>query len=198
MSKSRRKSHSKKHKTVRLGKKLFNCLKSCKLNKTSKKRKECVRKKCKAVFNKVVKMHNKTKKRKSAKSAKSIKSAKSAKSAKSGKKHHMRGGYGKGTNTFLGIPWHATGAANYYELSKYGVCPGGPEPYPGNISPSPQHGGSGGLYQQLVLNPYRGITGGLANLQNVYAGKALTPSPFPQVQDKVTPQSYFISDINTT
>lgn len=187
MSKSRRKSHSKKHKTLRLGKKLFNCLKSCKLNKTSKKRKECVRKKCRAVFNKIVKM-NKTKKRKT---------VKSAKSAKTGKKHHMRGGgYGKGSNTLIGAPWDATGAANYYELSKYGVSPGGHEPYPGNISPSPQRGGSGGLYQQLVLNPYRGITGGLANLQNVYAGKALTPSPFPQVQDQVTPQSYFISDVN--
>lgn len=189
MSKSRRKYHSKKHKTVRLGKKLFNCLKSCKLNKTSKKRKECVKKKCKAVFNKIVKMHNKTKKRKT---------ANSAKSAKNGKKHHMRGGYGKGSNTFIGAPWNATDPANYYELNNYGVSPGGHEPYPGNISPSPQHGGSGGLYQQLVLNPYRGISGGLGNLQNVYAGKALTPSPYPQVQHQVTPQNYFISDVNNT
>lgn len=180
MSKSRRKSHSKKHKTLRLGKKLFNCLKSCKLNKTSKKHKECVRKKCKTVFNKIVKI-NKTKKHKSAKSY---------------KKHHMRGGYGKGSCTFIGAPWDATDRANYYELNKYGVSPGGTYPYYGNISPSPQRGGSGGLYQQLLLNPYRGITGGLANLQNVYSGKALTPSPFPQVQDQVTPQSYFISDLN--
>ncbi len=177
MSKSRRKYHSKKHKTLRLGKKL---------NKTSKKRKECVKKKCKAVFNKIVKMHNKTKKRKT------------AKSAKNGKKHHMRGGYGKGSNTFIGAPWNATGPANYYELNNDGVSPGGHEPYPGNISPSPQHGGSGGLYQQLVLNPYRGISGGLGNLQNVYEGKALTPSPYPQVQHQVTPQSYFISDVNNT
>jgi len=180
-----RKTTQRKTKQVRLSKRvklaleLQKCMNSCvSLPKGSKSKRKCVKKHCSKVVNKIVNISLSKKTR--------------------NHKHKMRGGYGKGACSLVGAPWNATGAANYYPLSKYGVTPGGPSPYPGNNSPSPQHGGSGGLFQQLALNPYRGVTGSLANLQNIYAGKGLNPSPYPQIQDQVTPQSYFISDVNKT
>jgi len=107
--------------------------------------------------------------------------------------HRMRGGYGKGACQFVGAPWTAGGAANsgyYYGLSSDALGVGGTPPYPGNNSPSPQHSYSqagGGLWQQLVTNPYRQIAGGLANLPNVYGGQALTPSSNPEIQNQLAP-----------
>ncbi len=110
-------------------------------------------------------------------------------------KRKMRGGYGKGACPLIGAPWNATAAANYYPVSKYGVVPGGTQTYPGDSSPSPQHGGHG-LWQHGVLNPYRGALGSLGNLRNVYDGKERIPSSYPQIQNQLVPQTHFIPDID--
>ena len=115
---------------------------------------------------------------------------KKTKNRKTRRSHKMRGGYGKGGCPLVGAPWNATGPANYYGLSKYGVSPGGTPPFPGDNSPSPQHGGSGGLFQQLGINPYRSTISGLGNVYNTYAGRSLTPSPYPQYQDELRPKIF--------
>lgn len=107
------------------------------------------------------------------------------------KNRSMRGGYGKGACPFVGPAWTAAGIPNsgyYFKHSPYGVSPGGVDPYIGNNSPSPQHPYSqagGGLWQQLVTNPYRQAVGSLANLRNIYKGQRLDSSPLPNVQNQL-------------
>jgi len=144
--------------------KLLPYAKKCNsLKKGSRKYKNCMKK----TVRKILPKKRKTKKRKT----------------KKRKERKHRGGYGPGTPPFIGSPWNATGSAYYYPYNTDGIGPGGTPVFPGNNSPSPQHGGSGGLMQQLAINPYRGAIGGLGNLANVYNGRSLAPSPYPQYQD---------------
>ena len=150
-----------------------------------------------------VKMHSKKHTRLN-KNKKHVKNSKkhvknSKKHVKNSKKHKihnttlrrkMRGGYGPGTSVFPGSQWNATGIAYYYPYNTNGIGPGGTPIFPGNNSPSPQHGGSGGLMQQLAINPYRGAIGSLGNLANIYYGRSLAPSPYPQYQDTLLSQKH--------
>ena len=96
------------------------------------------------------------------------------------RRKRMRGGYGKSASPFVGAPWSSTNGGNYYKLNSGGIGVGGPKPFSGNNSPSPQHGGGGlGLLDMAVYNPSRVATGGLANLYNMYAGQPQNPSPLP-------------------
>jgi len=63
---------------------------------------------------------------------------------KHSRKHHnktrrvQKGGYGKGACPFAGKQWNATTGGNFFKLgTPIGV--GGTPPYPGMVSPSPQH-----------------------------------------------------------
>jgi hypothetical protein len=50
----------------------------------------------------------------------------------------QRGGYGKGACPFAGKQWNASNGGNFFKLgTPIGV--GGTPPYPGTVSPSPQH-----------------------------------------------------------
>ena len=107
---------------------------------------------------------------------------------KTRKGRRMRGGYGKGACPFVGPPWNAKTGGNYYSYNRNGVGVGGVNPFSGNNSPSPQHGGSGGLWQQLITNPTRELTGSLGNIINTYDGRHSTPSPNPDVQHQLKPR----------
>lgn len=172
-----RQRRSKHTKRVHLGVQIKNCVKPCmQLQNGSRRKRNCLKKHCKSVIHKIVHMSNGKKSRKN--------------------KRKMKGGYGKGACSLIGAPWNANDmTSNYYSLNKYGIGPGGKNIYPGNISPSPQHGGSGGLWQQLVLNPYRGAIGTLGGLYDVHAGKGLSPSAYPHIQNQLTPQTYDIPDV---
>ena len=93
----------------------------------------------------------------------------------------MRGGYGKAACPFAGgQQWNATTGGTYYKHNQNGIGVGGLDPYGGNNSPSPQHGG--GLFQHLVTNPSRELTGSLGNLYNTYQGQRRTLSPASYIQ----------------
>ena len=103
------------------------------------------------------------------------------KSRKGRKRKRMRGGYGKAACPFAGgQQWNATTGGTYYKHNQNGIGVGGLDPYGGNNSPSPQHGG--GLFQHLVTNPSRELTGSLGNLYNTYQGQRRTLSPAPYIQ----------------
>jgi hypothetical protein len=142
-----------------------------------RKLKKCLKKKCnnsvrKGSLKKCLKQCLRSKRNKRTKRSKTRKTKT--------RRKRMRGGYGKPACPFVGSPWSAGGGGDYYKLSSNGIGVGGSEPFSGNNSPSPQHGGSGlGLMNMAVYNPSRVATGGLANLYNMYAGQPQDASPLP-------------------
>ena len=162
------KNHLRKTRTIqKLIVKFGKCSKRCmRFGYGTKSYKKCLNKNCRKTLTKLLKQVKKNKK--------------------------IRGGYGPG-GCPVGAPWNPTTGGNHYALSKLGGAAGGLSPYSGMNSPSPQRGGTftmqgdplgGGMVQQLVTNPVRGLMGGLENLHNKYAGKALSPSPWPTAQSK--------------
>ena len=154
--------------TQKLIVKFGKCSKKClRFGYGTKSYKKCLNKNCRKTLTKLLKKVKKNKK--------------------------IRGGYGPG-GCPVGAPWNADGklpVGNHYALSKLGGAAGGLSPYSGMNSPSPQRGGTfamrgdplgGGFIQQFATNPGRAVMGGLENLHNKYAGKALTASPWPTEQ----------------
>lgn len=171
-----------KTKTVKLLKQLIKCRKPCvTLTLGSNKRNNCFKKHCKTVVKKLLPKKRKTRKLTKYKGRRR-------------QTHRMRGGSEKSSDPFVGPSWSANGAPNsgyYFKHSPYGVSPGGVDPYIGNNSPSPQHSYSqagGGLWQQLITNPYRQAVGSLGNLRNIYNGQGMDPSPLPHLQNQLMPR----------
>ena len=98
------------------------------------------------------------------------------------KKRNMRknkkGGFGPGSDPFIGAPWDPTIGGYYYANSPLGVSPGGQAPYYAqNATPSPQHGGFG--MPDFITGPYYSATTSLVNMGNQISGVHKIPSPDP-------------------
>jgi hypothetical protein len=154
-------------------KKLVKCSKKCRKQRKLKQY-TCVKKCYKS-------KRTRTRKGKSRKGKSRKGKSRKGKSRKGRKRKRMRGGYGKAACPFAGgQQWNATTGGTYYKHNQNGIGVGGLDPYGGNNSPSPQHGG--GLFQHLVTNPSRELTGSLGNLYNTYQGQRRTLSPAPYIQ----------------
>lgn len=108
-------------------------------------------------------------------------------------RRRQRGGFGNGACPFVGPPWNSTDGGRYFKLgTPIGV--GGTPPYPGTVSPSPQHpfrdlpanfrGGSAvkPLTPQPLVNAYRDSLGGIQNIYRQWQGLRPLPSPSPTDQ----------------
>ena len=105
----------------------------------------------------------------------------------------QKGGYGKGACPLAGKQWNPVSGGNFFKLgTPIGV--GGTPPYPGMVSPSPQHpfrenqglvGGSARnpLTPAPILNGVRGALGGAQNFYRQLQGLRPLPSPEPWKQD---------------
>ena len=186
MRKTRKHARSRKSNKAKLKnppKKLLTLLKKCDKKCSAYKRytkshRDCLKKNCKKLV-KVVNM------------AKTLKGGRRRRGGRRGSKR-MRGGYGKATCPFIGAPWTPGNDSNYYKLNQNGIGVGGSEPFSGQNSPSPQHGGHAGGFGALtdfVINPSRVATTALGNLRNMYAGEPLYGSPLPVSQPKLEPYS---------
>ena len=141
---------------------------SKKYNRKNSRRVTMNKKSNKKIFLKVNKLGSRKNLKKQAKSKRTF--------SKKTKKHNKKGGFGKPSNPFIGLPWDATNKSYYYSNSKIGVSPGGTPVYPGKLNNSKKQ--NGGFLQPLV-NSFRVLQTHGENVINRYTGSKVKPSPLP-------------------
>lgn len=103
-------------------------------------------------------------------------------------RRHLKGGYGKGANPFIGKPWIQNMKGNYYKHIDSGIGVGGVNPYYGDLQKTQkiikvqkmQKGGK--IIPQDLVNIYRESETNLGNLVNKWKGRRVNISPRPEIQ----------------
>ena len=109
------------------------------------------------------------------------KTKKTKKAKKMNMQKNKKGGFGPGSNPFIGAPWDPTTGGYYYANSPLGILPGGNPPYYAeNATPSPQHGGIG--MPDFLSGPYYSATNKLINVGNQINGLHKIASSNPASQ----------------